>query len=169
MTDPTALIQCSRYGTPGRNSDPHIGSSVNNLILRGGLEASLENPVGLYIQMPDFSSYQLPADPNLPANAQPSDCWQIIRGKESVTGFDGNSILHARLAIPQAWIDAGVSFTVGDIMIQGNPIQFGAQMTQTFQIALRGFAIPTTQPAEQPEACQRRIRIRCPHRSNSRT
>jgi hypothetical protein len=154
VTDPGALILCSSYGTPSRNSDPHIGSSVNNVILGGGAELSLENPVGLYIQTPDFSSYQLPPDPNLPANAQASDCWQIIRGKDSVTGFAGNFILHARFAIPQAWIDAGVSFTVGDIMIQGNPIQFGAQITQTFQIALRGFVIPSTQPAEQPQGCQ---------------
>ncbi len=154
VTDPGALIQCSRYGTPNRNSDPHIGSSVNNVILGGGVEVSLENPVGLYIQMPDFSSYQLPSDPNLPANARPSDCWQIIRGQETVAGFSGNFILHARFAIPQAWISAGVLFTVGDIMIQGNPIGFGGQITQTFQIALRGLAIPSTKPAEQPLPCQ---------------
>ena len=154
VTDPSALILCSRYGTPNRNSDPHIGSQVNNVIRGGGVELSLENPVGLYIQMPDFSSYQLPSDPHLPTGAQPSDCWQIIRGQETIAGFAGNFILHARFALPQAWIDAGVSFTVGDIMIQGNPIQFGAQITQTFQIALRGLAIPTTLPAEQPQACQ---------------
>lgn len=154
VTDPAALIQCSRYGTPNRNSDPHIGATINNKIIGGGTELSLENPVGLYIQMPDFSSYQLPSDPNLPAGAQPSDCWQIIRGQETITGYDGNFILHARFAIPQAWVDAGVSFTVGDIMIQGNPIQFGAQITQTFDIALRGLVISTTKPAETPQACQ---------------
>lgn len=154
VTDPSALIACSRYGTPNRNSDPHIGSTINNQIIGGGKLLSLENPVGLYIQMPDFSSYQLPSDPKLPAGAQPSDCWQIIRGVESITGFTGNFILHARFAIPQAWIDAGVSFTVGDITIQGNPIAFGAQITQTFQIALRGLVIPTTQPNEIAQPCQ---------------
>lgn len=154
VTDPELLIECSRYGRANRNSDPHIGASVNNAIIVTGRELSLMNPVGLYIQMPDFSSYQLPSDPNLPLTAQPSDCWQIIRGQESVAGYDGNFILHARFALPQAWIDAGVSFTVGDIMIQGNPIQYGAQLTQTFQIALRGLLIPTRKPGEDPLPCQ---------------
>lgn len=154
VTSEDDLINCSQYGQPGRNSDPHIGATVNSVIRSGGKVISLENPVGLYIQMPDFSTFQLPPDPNLPANAQPSDCWQIIRGKETVPGFEGNFILHARFALPQSWIDAGVSFTVGDISIGGNPIQFGAQITQTFQIALRGFALPTTKPAETPQPCQ---------------
>ncbi len=152
VTDPGALIECSRYGTPGRNSDPHIGASVNNVILGGQAKATLQNPVGLYIQTPDFSTYELPPDPNLPAGAQPSDCWQVIRGVESIQGFAGNFILHARFALPQSWIDAGVSFAVSDITIEGNPIQFAAQIAQTFQIALRGLAL--TSPAFPPEPHQ---------------
>jgi hypothetical protein len=153
VTSEDDLIACSQYGQPGRNSDPHIGATVNGVIRGGGKVVSLENPIGLYIQMPDFSTYQLPPDPKLPAGAQPSDCWQIIRGVETMPGFAGNFILHARFALPQAWIDAGVQFTVGDISIGGNPIQFGAQITQTFQIALRGLALATTKPAEVPQPC----------------
>ena len=152
VSDPDALIHCSQYGTAHRNSDPTIGASVNSVIRGGGAKLSLQNPVGLYIQTPDFSSYQLPPDPKLPADAHPSECWQIIRGKETIPGFTGNSILHARFAIPQRWKDAGVSFTVSDIMINGNPIQFGAQITQTFQIGLRGLAITATTP-EAPQPC----------------
>jgi hypothetical protein len=153
VTSEDNLIACSQYGQPGRNSDPHIGATVNGVIRGGGKVVSLKNPIGLYIQMPDFSTYQLPADPKLPAGAQPSDCWQIIRGVESMPGFGGNFILHARFALPQAWVAAGVQFTVGDISIGGNPIQFGAQITQTFQIALRGLALATTKPAEAPQPC----------------
>lgn len=157
VTDPDALIRCSRYGTPGRNSDPHIGASVNNVILGGQTKVTLQNPVGLYIQTPDFSTYQLPSDPKLPAGAQPSDCWQIIRGQEAVAGFEGNFILHARFALPQSWIDAGVSFTVSDITIEGNPIQFGAQIAQTFQIALRGLVLRSQDFPEEPhQPCVRR-------------
>lgn len=156
VTDPAKLIECSSYGTANRNSDPHIGATVNNVILGGGTKVTLQNPVGLYIQMPDFSTYELPDDPKLPANAQPSDCWQIIRGQESIQGFEGNFILHARFALPQAWIDAGVSFTVSDITIEGNPIQFGAQLAQTFQIALRGLVLSSsTFPAEPHQPCVR--------------
>ena len=87
VTSEDDLIACSLYGQPGRNSDPHIGATVNGVIRGGGKVVSLKNPIGLYIQMPDFSTYQLPADPKLPAGAQPSDCWQIIRGVESMPGF----------------------------------------------------------------------------------
>jgi hypothetical protein len=156
VTDPGALIRCSRYGQPGRNSDPHIGASVNGIIRSGGVVASLENPVGLYIQMPDFSGYELPPDPNLPANAQASDCWHIVRGQETLPTIGDpnfNFILHATFEIPKAWKDAGVSFTVGDISIQGDPIAFGAQITQTFQIGLRGLAVPAKLPKEPGKPC----------------
>jgi hypothetical protein len=129
VTNPDKLITCSNFGQPGRNSDPHIGASVNEIIRSGGVVASLENPVGLYIQMPDFSGYELPPDPKLPANAQPSDCWRIVRGQQTLPAVGDpnfNFILHATFEIPKAWKDAGVSFTVGDITIQGDPIKFGA-------------------------------------------
>lgn len=158
VTDPDALIRCSRYGAPGRNSDPHIGASVNNVILGGQAKVTLQNPVGLYIQTPDFSTYQLPPDPKLPAGAQPSDCWHIVRGQESIAGFEGNFILHARFALPQSWIDAGVSFTVSDITIEGDPIQFGAQIAQTFQIGLRGLVLRSQEFPEEPhQPCVKQI------------
>lgn len=154
VTDPDILIHCSSYGTASRNSDPHIGATVNNAILGGQAKATLQNPVGLYIQTPDFSTYDLPSDSKLPAGAQPSDCWQIIRGQESISGFEGNFILHARFALPQSWIDAGVSFTVSDITIEGTPIQFGAQIAQTFQIALRGLVLKSSAiPPELHQSC----------------
>ena len=154
VTNPDQLIACSQYGTPGRNSDPHIGSEVNNVIIGGGLVASLQDPVGLYIQMPDFSGYSLPADPNLPANADASECWHILRGHARGPRDNVDFILHVRFEIPQRWKDAGVAFTVGDIQINGNNIEYGAQLTQTFQIALRGLAISTTLPAETPQPCR---------------
>jgi hypothetical protein len=154
VSDPDKLIRCSRYGQPGRNSDPHIGASVNNIIASGGLVVSLQDPVGLYLQTPDFSSYLLPFDPNLPADADVSECWQILRGRARGAGEDCDFILHARFCLPERWIKAGVSFTVSDIQIGGNPIQFGAQITQTFQVALRGLALPTTLPAEPRQPCR---------------
>jgi hypothetical protein len=154
VNDPGQLINCSGYGTAGRNSDPRIGSEVNKVVISGGLVASLQDPVGLYIQTPDFSSYSLPTDPNLPADADVSECWNVLRGKARSAGDNVDFILHARFEIPQRWTQAGVSFTVGDIQINGNNIKYGAQLTQTFQIALRGLALPTTLPLEKTQPCR---------------
>ena len=153
VTDPDELIRCSQYGAPGRNSDPHIGSEVNKIIAGGGVVASLQDPVGLYLQTPDFSGYSLPADPKLPADADVAECWNVMRGRKKGAGDNIDFILHARFEIPKRWKDAGVSFTVGDIQLNGNPIRFGAQITQTFQVALRGFAVKTSLPPEPLQPC----------------
>lgn len=151
------LICCSRYGQEHRNSDPHIVQSVNQLV--GGLPSSmvsLANPVGLYIQMPNFSSYTLPSDPNLPAGASASDCWQIVRGTETLTDpvtgqpYPGNFILHAAFQVPAAWIDAGVLFTVGNITISAGgealPIHWASQISETFDIGLFARALSVAAP-----------------------
>lgn len=146
-TDPQALICCGQYGQNYRNSDPHIGQTIN-LAVGAGFNISLADPPGLYIQMPSFAQYKLPADPKLPKGAKASDCWQIVRGFEKIidpitnTPFPGSFILHAAFQIPQAWIDAGVSFTVGDILVAGEAIKWGSQVQATLEIALFGRPIP---------------------------
>jgi hypothetical protein len=160
-TNPQTLICCSQYGQSFRNSDPHIGQNVNQVVVSGQNNVSLANPPGLYIQTPDFSGYKLPQDPNLPPGAQPSDCWQVVRGASQVTDpvtgqpFPGNMILHAAFQIPASWIAAGVKFTVGDITINLNgvdqPIQYASQIQATFQIGLFARPLPARQP--KPFAC----------------
>ena len=154
--NPQKLICCSQYGQSYRNSDPHIGQVVNQVV-SGDNNVSLANPPGLYIQMPEFSGYALPADPKLPSGAQPSDCWQVVRGsatvQDPVTGqpFNGNMLLHIAVQIPEAWIAAGVSFTVGDITINLNgvptPIQYASQILETFDIGLFARPLLAKQPA----------------------
>jgi hypothetical protein len=151
-TDPQALICCGQYGQNYRNSDPHIGQSVN-LAVGAGFNISLADPPGLYIQMPSFAQYELPNDPKLPAGAKASDCWQIVRGFETIIDpvtkepFPGSFILHAAFQIPQSWIAAGVTFTVSDIKIAGSTIQYGSQIAETLEIALFGRPIPPVFPA----------------------
>jgi hypothetical protein len=151
---PGPLICCSKYGQPFRHSDPHIGQQVNQIV-SGGVTVALADPSGLYIQMPQFSQYELPADPKLPAGAKPEDCWQIVRGERTivdrVTGepFPGNFILHVAFALPQAWIDAGVSFTVGDITIAGQPIKWAGQIAATFNMGLFARGLAAAAPAAQ--------------------
>jgi hypothetical protein len=156
-SNPQTLICCSQYGQSFRNSDPHIGQNVNQVVSAGN-NVSLANPPGLYIQMPDFSGYKLPADPKLPPGAQPSDCWQVVRGAANVTdpvtgqAFPGNMMLHVAFQIPAAWIAAGVGFTVGDITIKLNgvptPIRHASQILTTFHIGLFARPLPATQPKQ---------------------
>jgi len=146
VTNKEQLITCSRYGTPGRNSDPTIGSTVNEVIRKGGLKLSLANPVGLYIQTPDFSSFQLP--PGAPNGKTPADYWRVVRGRSATSGQSHDEILHAVYEVP-----ASDGFTVGDITIDGIPIAYASQITQKFQIALVALAVPTTDPAQKPRKC----------------
>jgi len=154
-----ALICCSQYGQEYRNSDPTIGQSVNQAVDTSPTQSivALADPAGLYIQTPDFSNYALPEDPNLPKGATAADCWQIVRGQSVIedplnpgTNYPGNFILHVAFQLPAAWIEAGVSFTVGDITIRSlgvaSPITYAGQIAQTMHIAL--FARPIPAPTQ---------------------
>ncbi|NJL27466.1 MAG: hypothetical protein HC897_05995 [Thermoanaerobaculia bacterium] len=160
-TQAQPLICCAQYGQAYRNSDPHIGQSVNQVV-SGPNKVALANPSGLYIQVPDLSSFTLPADPNLPTGAKAQDCWQIVRGSETLIdpitgqayglpGQGGNFVLHAVFQIPTSWVAAGVSFTVGDILdASQQPIQWGGQVVQMMDIGLwaRPIALAQTPAAE---------------------
>ncbi|MGK7874169.1 MAG: hypothetical protein AB4426_12905 [Xenococcaceae cyanobacterium] len=141
VTDPDALIQCARFGTPGRNSDPHIGQQVNQLVLNPPhFRVTLKNPVGLYIQRPSFGLFELPRQ--APSGAKPEDYWQIKRGVDGM-------ILHATYEVPE---DQG--FAVGDISIGGFKIHYGAQIAEQFQVQLVGLGIPRGSiPEPQSESC----------------
>ena len=150
IADKNQLINCSRYGTPNRNSDPTIGAAVNGLV-RGsgaspGVRVSLQNPVGLYIQEPNFGAFQLPF--TAPPEAKVEDCWQIVRGRKRQSGEDIDYILHAVFEVPEEW-----GFTVSDITISGFPIDYGSQITEQFQIALSGLGLPQIPPPPDSLLC----------------
>lgn len=143
----SALVCCAQYGQPYRNSDPHIGFSVNQLVYSSGLMGTLANPVGLYIQSPDFSGYQLPS--NAPAGKTAADYWQIKRGRTgSQAGTPYDQILRVVFSVP-----ASDGFTVSDIQINGAPIRWASQITQTFQVGLGALPLATSQPAQKQQSC----------------
>lgn len=142
ITNPGQLLECSRYGTPNRNSDPLIGVTVNNLVRGSGVRITLENPVGLYIQEPNFGRYRLPR--TAPSGARPSDYWKIIRGRKRQNGEVVDYILHAVFEVPQEH-----GFTVSDITIDGINIQYGSQITRTFEVALVGVPLPQIAPPQE--------------------
>lgn len=151
----SSLICCAQYGQIMRNSDPHIGQISNQIVgFSNGFRVSLADPIGLYIQVPTFDNYTLPDDPNLPADAEVSECWQILRGQQNLPGFPDNFnfVLHAKFDIPQRWRDAGVTFEVGDIMVGGAPLRYGSQMMPTIQVALFPRAVGADMP-QTPQPC----------------
>ena len=144
--DPQTLICCAKYGRPQRNSDPHIGSVANQVAntADGNVIITLTDPVGLYIQTPNFASWSVKNQPNY----QVQDCWKVTRGSVDPTnpGEGNDSILHAVFTVPDG-LDAE------DILIlssDGNqyPLQWAGQIAETFKIALRVSTLPA--PASTP-------------------
>jgi hypothetical protein len=139
----TALLCCSQYGQPRRNSDPTIGQNANLAVSDGNI-ISLANPIGLYIQMPSFGGYQTPD--GTPAQ----ELWTVKRGQAGpLPGFPAGSsaILHATFEVP-----AELGYTVSDITINGQPIVWAAQIAATFDVALFPLPIPTTNQ-QTPQEC----------------
>jgi len=135
-----SMICCAKYGRPYRNSDPHIGF-VSNQFASAGLTISLADPVGLYIQEPQFDSFNYKTPDQTPA----ASFWQVIRGNAP------DQILHAVFSVP-----AEKGYTVSDITINNEPIQWASQIAATFQIALRAWGQQPdarTQPVQMPQPC----------------
>lgn len=134
------LICCAQYGQPYRNSDPHIGQQTNQYVGNGN-RVTLTNPPGLYIQLPAFSSYQTPD------GTKAASFWTIVRGSETLKDANGNLlpgnfILHAKYEVP-----SGLGYTVSDIAINGQPIQSGGQIAQTFLMQIVATAFSASVPA----------------------
>ena len=168
-TQTQALICCSQYGQIFRNSDPHIGQSVNQAVSAGPNLVCLANPVGLYIQVPDMTNWIWRDGADVPDGAQPSDCWQIVRGNLKLTdpvtnqpfpGEDyingdgvGNFVLHAVMQIPKAWLEAGNSVTLSDILVDTVPLKWAGQVANHTKVGLYARPLPAgTTPKQYP--CQ---------------
>ncbi|UKE74789.1 hypothetical protein [Xanthomonas graminis] len=148
-TDPEKLLCCAQFGQPYRNSDPNIGLIVN-LVVGKNNKVTISDPPGLYMQMPVFSQYTLPA--NAPAGAKPQDYWTVTRGALTLNDMygnplPGNLILHAVFEVP-----ADQGFSVGDMQIGGVPIDYAAQVAATFFMQINATPIPIDGPL-QSEPC----------------
>ncbi|MBE4752243.1 hypothetical protein G4177_29170 [Corallococcus sp. ZKHCc1 1396] len=143
-----SLICCAQYGQPARNSDPHIGQSVNQLVAppnpaQASMKATLANPPGLYIQMPDFASFNYQSPDKTPV----SEFWTVVRGTpelkdEQGRKLPGNYILHATFQVP-----ASKPYTVSDLTINGQKIQWASQVAQTFLMQITGAGLKQTDTA----------------------
>lgn len=139
------LVCCALYGRIGRHSDPTIGQNVNAVVNYSGLQGALltlTDPPGLYMQTPDFSAFQTPD------GSDPASYWTVVRGKTKKAGDPIDRILHATYAVP-----AEKGFTVSDITIAGQKIQYGGQIVGVIEMALLGTAFPSGGPNQAPVGC----------------
>lgn len=134
ITDADALIQCAKFGQPGRASDPTIGDHVNSLA-RDGYSITLQNPVGLYMAGINTAGFVTPNG----SDAQ--QYFKILRGAAGMT-------VRAVFEVP-----ASEGFSVGDITIDGQPIQFGGQIAEHITMKLTGLAFGKGQIQNPPQQC----------------
>jgi hypothetical protein len=125
------LIACGQYGDPERNSDPHIGAQVNQLA-RQRADVCVANPVALYIRDLDTGGWQTPD------GSDPKQYWKILRG-------DAQHIVRAAYEVP-----AAKKFAVGDITINGDPIEFGGQIADFITMKVVGQACRFGQSTAAP-------------------
>ena len=158
--DSQILICCGQYGQEYRNSDPHIGYSVNRIVGgEGNFDGKprlvcLANPIGLYVQSPDLSGLAFgPAivpGKTVPFGAVPADVFTIVRGTPSptdpVTGqpFPGDMLLHIAFQIPTPWLAMTPTLTLADLTINRASIQWAGQIAQQMKIGLFARPLATT-------------------------
>lgn len=145
------LICCAQYGQSFRNSDPNIGAAGN--LLSEKQLISLADPVGLYIQTPNWSLFKTPDD---------TPAWKFWTVRRGVTDPNGNadggsdSILNAVFEVP-----SDKPYGIGDIQILNldtgvyENIRWAGQIAKTFKIALRVVAMtpPAGTSPNAPVSC----------------
>ncbi|MGH3869684.1 MAG: hypothetical protein ACRDQ4_26995 [Pseudonocardiaceae bacterium] len=134
LTAEQDLVECAQYGVPQRNSDPHIGGVVNS-VARLKADLALSNPVGLYFKDLVTDGWATPD------GSDPKTYWTFIRG-------DAEHPVRAVYEVPS---DKG--FTVSDITILSQPINFGAQITDFISIKLTAVACRFGASTAAPMAC----------------
>jgi hypothetical protein len=125
VTGKQELVECGGLGEPLRNSDPQIASAVNNAAASGA-EITLQDPVGLYLDG------LITGGMATPDGADPSEFWKIERG-------DAGHAVRAAYEVPK---DDGRGYVVGDITIEGRPIERGGQLAFRVRVRLDALVKP---------------------------
>ncbi|KZZ88757.1 hypothetical protein AAL_07958 [Moelleriella libera RCEF 2490] len=150
ITDKDKLIRCSKYGNPGRNSDPTIGYAINTLA-RKGQKITLAEPVALYVSEFDTSSFRIdpngttgqPDEHDLLDIDNPSDIFQWTRGD-----IDTGHGLRLHIEMPED-MNLNVS-NLYDINTQQH-IRYGAQFAD--YITMTVGAVTASAEAAAPQRC----------------
>ncbi|TKB71216.1 MAG: hypothetical protein E8D46_17770 [Nitrospira sp.] len=132
ISDALGLIICAGYGDPNRQSDPRIGHTVNTFV-RENRFITIENPVGLYMSGVDWTGWITPD------KTDARNFWTVLRGSHAPNP-NQSYIVRASYAVPG---DKG--YTVSDIKIGGEPIEFGAQIASRINVRV---AVMVSDPAQ---------------------
>jgi len=124
ITDSNELINCSQYGNPNRNSDPTIGAAVNSLA-RTGAMITIQDPIGLYIDSVNWAQFAPPVGHE---EDDPSTFWKWTRGTK---GY----YMRGEFEVP-----AGKGYSLGDLTVNGAPLQYGGQISDFIKVSLTGRA-----------------------------
>lgn len=141
LTSEAAIIECSGNGEPRRNSDPHIGAQVNELA-RMDADVALADPPGLYITTLSVGGWKTPD------GTDPKAFWRHTRGEKG---------LRVR-SVYEVTPEASKDYVVGDITINGRPIEFGAQIADFVSVRLTGLACRFGRSRGEPMAACKRPR-----------
>jgi len=141
-----ALLCCGTFGQTRRNSDPTIGGSVNHYAGLG-MNVTLANPPGLYIQKPTDSDFKKFKTPD---GTDPASFWTTMRGQETLEDVDGlkmpgNYILHAKYEVPE-----NLGYTISDLVntATGNNVNWGSEIAQLIDMHIIATAYKSSvQPA----------------------
>ncbi len=139
LTQEQELIRCGKYGSPGRNSDPHIGSMANS-VTRQKADLTLANPIGIY-----FADL-LTAAWSTPDGSEPKSYWKYVRGT-------AKNPVRAVYEVPP---ERG--FVVGDIRINDRPIEFGAQIADFINMKLTAIGCRFGQSTVPPMTACKEVR-----------
>ncbi len=133
ITEKQALAHCAGLGNPFRNSDPQIAAAVNSAA-RSRDEVSLADPIGLYINGINTTGMTTPDD------ADPRSFWTVERGTPEHT-------LRVCYKVPP---ERG--YAVGDILSNGRPILFGAQLADRVSVRITAL-VKTAHRTPRPQPC----------------
>jgi len=118
VTDGLSLITClDGFGVETRNSDPHIGAQINELV-REGFKVTFSDPPGLYLHSIDLSGFETPDG---------SDINDWLTYERGVEGFRTRASFEA---------PKGSQLTVSDLTLDGDPVEFGGQIAEKVRVRI---------------------------------
>ncbi|KAE8355651.1 hypothetical protein BDV28DRAFT_155258 [Aspergillus coremiiformis] len=143
ITDSDELIKCSKYGNPGRNSDPTIGSTINSFA-RAGATLTVAEPVALYIRRFDTSPFVFDINSTSDNTPPKSEDLKPIDKPEEVFHWQRGDIskkkgLRIKIEVPQGRKGKhGQQLLVSNIYDKEKQvhIRYGAQFADYFTIGV---------------------------------
>ncbi|KAJ6078670.1 hypothetical protein N7467_008423 [Penicillium canescens] len=155
ITDADELINCSKYGNPGRNSDPSIGAAINSLA-RDGASLTVAEPVALYIR--DFDTRSFKFDMNGTNDGAPTDL-KDIENPDKVFQWQRGNIkaragLRIKIEVPKGLKDNNKQPLLVSHIYDTNKklhIKYGAQFADYFTMGVSAMGIDGT--TAQPQNC----------------